>query len=114
MDVEEEAAILKATGCASEHVDILLNFAGKYRQSMSADNVLKNRKLGTRSLLRIARRLAMFPHDDDLHAIICRSLLSEFLPAVEKMNLLTLLEDSNIWKKPPVVSRALFFLPQYS
>ncbi|TFK31838.1 AAA domain-containing protein [Crucibulum laeve] len=100
MDAKEEAAILVATGCPPEIVDILLSFAEKYRQSMSADNVLKNRKLGTRSLVRIARRLAMFPQDNDLNIIITRSLLAEFLPAMEKMNLTTLLEDSNIWKQP--------------
>ncbi|KAG6898082.1 hypothetical protein C0992_006002 [Termitomyces sp. T32_za158] len=72
------------------------------RQSMSDDNVLKNRKLGTRSLVRIARRLARFPQDDDLNAIISRSLLAEFLPAVEKINLDTLLAEAKIEPKPPL------------
>ncbi|KDR77148.1 hypothetical protein GALMADRAFT_246376 [Galerina marginata CBS 339.88] len=98
MDAKEESTILLATGCPQGLVDILLVFAEKYRASMSADNVLKNRKLGTRSLVRISRRLALYPQDTDLRAIIHRSLLAEFLPATEKMNLNTLLEDSNIFK----------------
>jgi len=103
MDAKEESAILAATGCPQSHIDTLLVFAEKYRSSMSADNVLKNRKLGTRTLVRIARRLALYPQDVDLRSIIQRSLLAEFLPATEKMNLNTLLEDSNIFKITPPV-----------
>ncbi|KAF5384151.1 hypothetical protein D9615_003188 [Tricholomella constricta] len=102
MDHREEADILRATGCPPSLVETLLSFAGKYRQSMSEDNVLKNRKLGTRTLVRIARRLAMFPQDDDLNTIISRSLLAEFLPAMERMNLDTLLAEANIDRKTPV------------
>jgi hypothetical protein len=111
MDAAEEADILYATGCQKELVDTLLIFAEKYRQSMSSENVLKNRKLGTRSLVRMARRLALYPHDKDLQSIIQRSLLAEFLPATEKMNLNTLLEDSNIFKQTPSVRpwRLMFF-----
>lgn len=77
---------------------------------MSADNVLKNRKLGTRSLVRVARRLALYPQDTDLQALLRRSLLGEFLPATEKMNLNALLEDSNIFKStPPVRFVALYY-----
>jgi hypothetical protein len=103
MDAAEETAILAATGCPQPLIDTLLVFAEKYRQSMSADNVLKNRKLGTRSLVRIARRLALYPQNTDLQAVLRRSLLAEFLPATEKMNLNTLLEDSNIFKSTPPV-----------
>jgi hypothetical protein len=102
MDEVEEGAILLATGCSTLHVNTLLSFADKYRQSMSFDSVQKNRKLGTRSLVRIARRLARFPQDDDLSSIINRSLLAEFLPAVERMNLDNLLEESDIKKRNPM------------
>ncbi|PPQ92175.1 hypothetical protein CVT25_008949 [Psilocybe cyanescens] len=101
MDQKEESTILSATGCHQDVIDTLLVFAEKYRNSMSADNVLKNRKLGTRTLVRIARRLALYPQDTDLQSIIQRSLLAEFLPATEKMNLNTMLEDSNIFKLTP-------------
>ena len=103
MDHEEESNILLSTGCPPPLVAILLSFAEKYRQSISVDNVLKNRKLGTRSLVRISRRLAMFPQDNDLNSTIGRSLLAEFLPASERMNLDALLEEVNIEKKTPPV-----------
>jgi len=104
MDHDEESTILLATGCSRDTVELLQAFAEKYRQSISEDNVQKNRKLGTRSLVRIARRLAMFPDDkDELYEILGRCLLAEFLPATERMNLEGLLEGCNIGKKPPMV-----------
>ena len=102
MDAAEEAAILIATGCPGELVHSLLSFAEKYR-SMSTDNVQKNRKLGTRSLVRITRRLAAHPGDLDLNALISRSLLAEFLPAAERMSLDQLLEETGIKKRVPLV-----------
>lgn len=107
MDVQEETDILRATGCPSELVDTLLRFAGKYRETISADNVLKSRRLGTRSLVRIARKLAMFPDSLDLHLTLAQSLLAEFLPAMERLNLNTLLEDSNIIRRSQTVSATL-------
>lgn len=104
MDVKEEATILLATGCSPAAVDTILVFAEKYRESMSSDSVQKNRKLGTRSLVRIARRLAKFPQDDDLYVIVSRSVLAEFLPAAERLNLDTLLQESGIAKRTSLVS----------
>ncbi|KAG6857487.1 hypothetical protein H0H87_002112 [Tephrocybe sp. NHM501043] len=101
MDHAEERDILVATGCPTHLVDVLLLFAEKYRQSLSDDNVLKNRKLGTRSLVRIAKRLAVFSRGDDLCDIIHRSLLAEFLPAMERINLEALLEEAKIERKTP-------------
>lgn len=99
MDRQEESNILLATGCPEELVHKLLRFAEGYRQSISADNVLKSRRLGTRSLVRIARKLAMFPKTLDLSFVISQSLLAEFLPAMERLNLNTLLEESDILRK---------------
>jgi len=105
MDRREESDILLSTGCPPPVVETLLSFAEKYRQSISVDNILKNRKLGTRSLVRIGRRLAMFPQDDNLHMILCQSLLAEFLPVSDRMNLETLLEEATIEREiPPVRS----------
>lgn len=97
MDQEEEAAILLETGCSGNLVTTLLTFAEKYRQSLSADAVMKNRKLGTRTLVRIAKRLAR--GDEDLYGVISRSLLAEFLPAMERLNLENLLTEVGIGKK---------------
>ncbi|KAG2007118.1 MDN1 midasin family protein [Coprinopsis cinerea AmutBmut pab1-1] len=101
MDPQEEGAILRATGCPPQIVDMLLTFAEKYRSSLSADNIIKNRRLGTRTLVSLARRIALFPEEVDLNSLVSRALLADFLPAVEKLNLTTLLEDSNIFKKTP-------------
>jgi von Willebrand factor A domain-containing protein 8 len=99
MDADEENEILLETGCSPNIIKTLLSFAEKYRQSLSADAVQKNRKLGTRALVRIATRLARFPQDDDLNALISRSLLAEFLPAVERITLDTLLQEAGIKKR---------------
>jgi hypothetical protein len=103
MDTAEETAILLETGCSSNIIETLISFAEKYRLSLSDDIVQKNRKLGTRSLVRIATRLAKFPQGDDLNAVISRSLLAEFLPAMERMNLDTLLQETGIMKSSPRV-----------
>lgn len=103
MDTEEESNILLATGCTKEIIDRLLDFAGKYRQSISAENVLKSRRLGTRSLVRITRKLSMFPNTFNLNSVISQSLLAEFLPTVERLNLNTLLEESNLFQQTEVV-----------
>lgn len=100
MDVQEESSILLATGCPKELVDKLSQFAEKYRQNVSADDVLKTRRFGTRSLIRIARKLAMFPKTLDLNFIICQSLLAEFIPVTERMDLISLLEEHDIPRKP--------------
>lgn len=94
MDRQEESLILARTGCPEDIVEKLRAFAEKYRQSISEDTVQKSRKLGTRSLARIARRIAKHPNDLDLRRLLNQTLLAEFLPVAERMNLNTLLEDS--------------------
>ncbi|ETW77425.1 hypothetical protein HETIRDRAFT_156533 [Heterobasidion irregulare TC 32-1] len=118
MDHAEESAVLLQTGCPPHHVKTLLSFAEKYRQSIPSEDMLKNRKLGTRSLVRIARRLAGFPWDDDLHALISRVLLAEFLPTTEKMSLESLFEEceikrfTNVFHPSPVPEeRGVLFPP---
>lgn len=104
MDIAEEADILTRTGAAQKHIQTLLSFAEKYRRAMTFDGVQKNRKLGTRSLVRIARRLAAFPWDDGLRVVLERSLLAEFLPAAERLGLDVLFAECGIMKKTPMVS----------
>ncbi|KAL0575398.1 hypothetical protein V5O48_000404 [Marasmius crinis-equi] len=117
MDEQEERAILSASGCPLDILERLLSFAEKYRRSFSDDNIQKNRRLGTRSLLRIARRLACVPDDSrDLRTLLSRCLLAEFLPATERMSLESLFEVTGVKKvvlpyyPPPVVEdNALVF-----
>ncbi|KAI9056427.1 hypothetical protein FKP32DRAFT_1599153 [Trametes sanguinea] len=101
MSEAEEAHVLLQTGCRPAIVNTLLKFADKYRSGTTSDAVQKNRKLGTRSLIRIARRVAKFPSDDDLHTLLSRALLAEFLPATEAMNLQNIFEECGINKRTP-------------
>ena len=104
MDSAEELDILTRTGASQKHSQTLLTFAEKYRRVMTSEAVQKNRRLGTRSLVRISRRLAAFPWDDDLYVILGRSLLVEFLPATEKLSLDALFSECGIVKRTPLVS----------
>ena len=106
MSQTEEGSILLQTGCSQKHVDLLLAFADKYRSSMTSDSVQKNRKLGTRALVRIARRLQRYPGYVDLHTLLSRSVLAEFLPKTESMNLENIFEELGIRKLSPLVSHS--------
>lgn len=103
MGRSEEAALLLRTRCPPANVDALLRFAGTYRTRMvPSDGALRVRRLGTRALLRIARRLARFPWDQDIRRMLERALLTEFLPATEKSGVEELLDDAGIEKISPV------------
>ncbi|KAH8982346.1 AAA domain-containing protein [Lactarius hatsudake] len=102
MGRSEEAALLLRTGCPPSHVDALLGFVGTYRTRMApSDGALRVRRLGTRALLRIARRLARFPWDQDTRKMLERALLTDFLPATERAGVEGLLEDAGIKKTSP-------------
>ncbi|KAJ6481917.1 AAA domain-containing protein [Mycena sanguinolenta] len=113
----EEEAILLATGCPPRVVHRMLAFAERYRASMSEDSVQKNRKLGTRSLVRVARRMAAVEggagagadeDGGDLRGVLNRSLLLEFLPAVERMNVEQLFDEAEIARSTPAHHPSLF------
>lgn len=106
MSDDEEEHILLSTGSSPALVKLVLTFARKYRETISVDNVQKNRKLGTRTLVRIMKRLTVYPDDSDLHAIICRSLLADFLPTTERMSLESLLDEADIRKSADKVNYA--------
>ncbi|TFY67028.1 hypothetical protein EVJ58_g1884 [Rhodofomes roseus] len=117
---KEESTVLSQTGCAPSTIDRLLGFADRYRArftgaesgSSSAMHTQKNRKLGTRALVRICKRMARARNgeEDDLRALLARAVLKEFLPRTEAMSLDELLEECDIPRRsppfnpPPVVS----------
>ena len=110
MDREEERKTVLSTRCPVETVEKLLAFAGRYRNTLASDSVQKSRKFGTRAILRIAKRVAMAPENgdgsgDELHMLINRSILAEFLPTTERAVLEVLLKESNISPGRPVVQR---------
>ena len=101
MNKGEEQKVVLSTGCPAEIVEKLLAFAGKYRNTFASDSVRKNRKFGTRAIIRIARRMAMASQNgdrscDELYSLINRSILAEFLPTTERAALEALLEECNI------------------
>ncbi|GJJ14791.1 hypothetical protein Clacol_009059 [Clathrus columnatus] len=96
MDIFEEFQILSNTGASENHIRALLKFAESYRNTMTIGTGKGNRKLGTRTLYRIAKRLAAFHWDDDLHAILTRVLLADFLPVTERLNLDNLFSECQI------------------
>ncbi|KAL5520838.1 hypothetical protein ACEPAF_2841 [Sanghuangporus sanghuang] len=122
MDTDEETSLLLSTGCPRPVVALLLSFTSKYREAMSSNDsvtkggsgsggsMIKNRKLGTRTLLRIARRIATVRWDDDLYNHIRRAVLADFLPPTEKMALDTIFAESRItprsavYNAPPMLS----------
>ncbi|KAI0772733.1 AAA domain-containing protein [Trametes elegans] len=102
MGAAEEERILLQTGCPVAVARTLLAFAEKYRTGLASDGVQKNRKLGTRALVRIARRVARLPEDGaDLHELLSRALLAEFLPATEAMALKNMFEECGISARTP-------------
>ncbi|KAF7342156.1 von Willebrand factor A domain-containing protein 8 [Mycena venus] len=94
----EEEAILLATGCSPRVAKRMLAFAERYRASMSEDSVQKNRKLGTRSLMEGKGEEG---DEDDLRMVLSRTLLLEFLPAVERMNVEQLFDEAGILRVAP-------------
>ncbi|EIN14530.1 hypothetical protein PUNSTDRAFT_118001 [Punctularia strigosozonata HHB-11173 SS5] len=96
MGTTEETQILLATTCPTAIASQLVHFAQRYRERMTSDVVQKNRKLGTRSLIRITRRL---PWDDDLHSMLSRAIMTEFMPSLERLDVETLMEECGILKR---------------
>ncbi|UZJ54566.1 hypothetical protein CBS101457_003886 [Exobasidium rhododendri] len=96
--LEERQVLETRTSCPGAHLDKLLDFTARYR-SLSKDVSLglsKSRRLGTRALIRMAKRLAKFPDSTDLHALLSRNLLVEFLPRTTKELIKRVLDDSGL------------------
>jgi von Willebrand factor A domain-containing protein 8 len=110
MTSNEESIVLRQTGCPEVLVEVLLQFAEKYRSTMTSDLVQKNRKLGTRALIRVASRLGRFSGYVDLYALLSHAVLAEYLPAAEKMALDNIFEELKILKKTPPVRATLWFI----
>ncbi|EPT01986.1 hypothetical protein FOMPIDRAFT_1119374 [Fomitopsis schrenkii] len=109
MSRAEERTVLLQTGCLPSTADTLLDFADRYRSRFtgadsgegSALRTQKNRKLGTRALVRICKRMARAPDTEDMRVLLERAVLQEFLPRTEAMSLDELLEGCNIQRKSP-------------
>ncbi|PWN52041.1 hypothetical protein IE53DRAFT_367543 [Violaceomyces palustris] len=100
MDAEEEKNIIfTRTGASGPGLKKLLEFAERYR-TLSADPNLglqKSRRLGTRQMIRMATRLAHWP-ETDLHGLIWRNLLVDFLPATVRGVVKDILNECRIFE----------------
>ncbi|KZT64100.1 hypothetical protein DAEQUDRAFT_679169 [Daedalea quercina L-15889] len=110
MSRAEERAVLSQTGCCLSTIDTLLDFADGYRSrfngaesgSGSAVHTQKNRRLGTRALVRICKRMARARDgEEDLRVLLERAVLREFLPRTEAMSLDELFEECDIPRRSP-------------
>ncbi|VDB87134.1 unnamed protein product [Peniophora sp. CBMAI 1063] len=109
MSRAEEITALQvaAPTCPPAVLEKLLAFAVRYRSSLSADGDaagLRKRKLGTRALVRIARRVSIVGEEEgvrEMYALIGRALLKEFLPATERMALEDMLAECGITPSSP-------------
>lgn len=110
--VEERQVIEARSGCPKEHLDVLLAFAARYR-TLSRDATLglsKSRRLGTRALIRMAARITRFPDSTDIHALVTRNLLVDFLPRTTKELVHRVLDESGL--RPRGAEGAFQFRPQ--
>ncbi|GAA5962669.1 hypothetical protein JCM21900_006763 [Sporobolomyces salmonicolor] len=101
MPIAEERALLLSTGCVPQIVDQLELFAIRYRELTSTPGS-KSRRLGTASLVRIAKRLARFP-DEEVRGLVERTLLVEFLPNTEREQLADLLDETGLAVAPLLI-----------
>ncbi|GAA5867426.1 hypothetical protein JCM1840_002135 [Sporobolomyces johnsonii] len=101
MPIGEERALLLSTGCSPQIVDQLELFATRYRELTSTPGS-KSRRLGTASLVRIAKRLARFP-EEEVRGLVERTLLVEFLPNTEREQLADLLDETGLAVAPLLV-----------
>ncbi|KAJ7859977.1 hypothetical protein B0H14DRAFT_3446369 [Mycena olivaceomarginata] len=97
----EEEAILLATGCAPCAVKRMLAFAERYRASMSEDSMQKNRKLGTRSLVRVARRMAVVDGGDGDEGDLRVATGSYMISLYDLLEHLAAKEEERVWVPTP-------------
>ncbi|CAJ0865553.1 11051_t:CDS:10 [Entrophospora sp. SA101] len=81
----EEMHVLESLspGVDRNNLSLLLQFANRLRQDKDETIKMLSNALSTRQLIRICRRLAVFP-DESLHQAIHKVSLSKFLPSLAK------------------------------
>ncbi|GAA6044030.1 hypothetical protein JCM8097_004313 [Rhodosporidiobolus ruineniae] len=101
MSPSEERALLLSTSCPPTLVDQLELFSTRYRE-LTAATGSKSRRLGTASMVRIARRLARFP-SEPLRLLLERALLVDFLPNTEREAVASLMHEVGLESAPAAV-----------
>lgn len=111
---EEHHIVLSRVGldAATSDMKRMFQFVNRYR-SLSADpnlGLAKSRRLGTRQVIRMASRLARWQDDCDVHGLIWRSLLVDFLPITVREVISNLLTECGIYK--PGTEGAFQYVPR--
>ncbi|SNX86583.1 uncharacterized protein MEPE_05292 [Melanopsichium pennsylvanicum] len=111
---EELHIVLSCLGLTEPTSDMkrLFHFVNRYR-SLSADpnlGLAKSRRLGTRQVIRMASRLATWQEDCDVHGLIWRSLLVDFLPITVREVIANLLRECGVFK--PGTEGAFQYVPR--
>ncbi|KAG8186062.1 hypothetical protein JTE90_005415 [Oedothorax gibbosus] len=94
---EEKIVIQSSVKNLSKKIDPILQFTHKLRNSK--DDALKNisASFSTRQLIRMARRLELFP-EEDIYNLVTQSCLMKFLPPLTKQSLDDVLRSSDIYE----------------
>ncbi|KAG0082211.1 von Willebrand factor A domain-containing protein 8, partial [Linnemannia elongata] len=100
LSLQEETLLLQTVspGVQPESLDLLLKFANHLRNSPDETIKTLSSAMSTRQLIRICRRLAVFP-DESLHEAVHKVSLSRFLPSIAKDALNQLLAHNGISPK---------------
>ncbi|KAG0268044.1 von Willebrand factor A domain-containing protein 8 [Actinomortierella ambigua] len=99
---QDEETLLLTTlspGVSEENLKLLLSFANRLRSDQDETIKSLSSAMSTRQLIRICRRLAVFP-DECLYDAIHKVSLSRFLPSIAKQALNALLKTKGIHPKP--------------
>ncbi|KAF9184077.1 von Willebrand factor A domain-containing protein 8 [Haplosporangium sp. Z 767] len=101
LSLEEETQLLEtlSPGVSPESLSLLLKFANHLRNSRDETIKTLSSAMSTRQLIRICRRLAVFP-DESLYEAVHKVSLSRFLPSIAKDALNQLLAVDGITPKP--------------
>ncbi|KAF9432703.1 von Willebrand factor A domain-containing protein 8, partial [Entomortierella beljakovae] len=97
LSLEEETQLLEtlSPGVSHQSLGLLLKFANHLRNSKDETIKTLSNAMSTRQLIRICRRLAVFP-DESLHDAVHKVSLSRFLPSIAKDALNQLLASNDI------------------
>ncbi|KAG0045398.1 von Willebrand factor A domain-containing protein 8 [Gryganskiella cystojenkinii] len=101
LSLQEETQLLEtlSPGVAPESLALLLKFANHLRNAHDETIKTLSSAMSTRQLIRICRRLAVFP-DESLHEAVHKVSLSRFLPSIAKDALNQILAANGIVVKP--------------
>ncbi|KAK3095149.1 hypothetical protein FSP39_010820 [Pinctada imbricata] len=95
LSLAEETQVVQKVVPGCPDIKKLMNFVHQMRESADPTMMSISSSLSTRQIIRVAKRLAKFP-SKDLHGIIHKACLANFLPSLPKISLEQALEAAEI------------------